>query len=112
MDVEPDIDGDPQYEDKASGMKPFPGSTRCHCEWHYSALLITFYEGRRKSTLLLQTDYDQAAFAVACGVIKADRDWDGTPSKLGKAWEDCNLTDIDYCPDYYRDVAETEYPED
>lgn len=87
-------------------MIPFPGATRCHCSYHYSALLVTFYEGRRKSTLLLQTDYDQASFAVSCGLIKSERDWDGIPSKLGQAWLDCNLEDIDYCPDEYRGMAE------
>jgi len=89
-------------------MKLLPGFTRCHCEYQHSALLISFYEGRRKSTLLLQTDYDQAAFAVGCGLIKADRDWDGTTSKLGQAWIDCDLTDIEYCPDDYRFMAEPE----
>ena len=62
------------------------------------------------STLLLQTDYDQAAFAVACGAIQAPDDWDGLPSKLGECWASFVASSIVECPDCYLDVAEQ--PED
>lgn len=39
------------------------GFVACTVESHYSAWLVTFDDG---ATLLLQSDYDQAAFAVAC----------------------------------------------
>lgn len=83
-----------------------PGFTRCHCENHHSALLVEFYRGRRRFSLLLQTDYDRASFAVHCGLIPIDSDWDGSPGSLGEAWTNCDLTDIEYCPTEYFDIAE------
>lgn len=54
----------------------------------------------------LHTDYDQWAFAVACGALKAPRDWDG--STPPKGWEDFDMTDITSCPDAYANIAETD----
>src|SRR5262249_36783349 len=67
----------------------------CSVEAYLSAWLVTFDDG---STLLLQSDYDQAAFAVACGAIQAPPDWDGLPSKLGEAWGDFDASSIVECP--------------
>jgi hypothetical protein len=58
------------------------------------------------ASVLLQSDYDQAAFAVSCGAIDAPSDWDGSPSRLGPAWWDFDPGDIDQCPDDYRELAD------
>lgn len=84
-------------EDKApAGMVP------CTVESHYSAWLVTF---DNTASLLLQSDYDQAAFAVACGAIAAAPDWDGTPSALGDAWAALEPSAIEWCPDDYLALA-------
>ena len=85
-------------------MNP-PGMVSCSVETHYGAWLVSFDDG---SSLLLQSDYDQAAFAVNCGAIPAPEDWDGTPSTLGRAWEDFSPEDIGWCPDDYLELAERE----
>ena len=82
-----------------------PGFVPCSVEDHYSAWLVEFDGGR---SLLLQSDYDQAAFAVACGAIEAPSDWDGCPSALGDNWSDFDASSIWQCPDCYLDVAESE----
>jgi hypothetical protein len=79
------------------------GMVPCEVETHFGAWLVTFDGGE---TLLLQTDYDQAAFAVSCGAIQAPAEWDGLPSKLGKDWACFDPSTIDGCPDEYLDVAE------
>ena len=80
------------------------GMVACSVETHYGAWLVTFDNG---STLLLQSDYDQAAFAVNCGAIQAPSDWDGAPSKLpADSWACFDPSNINYCPDDYLDVAE------
>jgi len=76
--------------------------TECIVEYQKCAYIVIFPDG---SSILLQTDYDQAAFAVSCGLIKAPDDWDGCPSKL-KEWGDVDLEDISECPDAYLEVAE------
>jgi hypothetical protein len=81
------------------------GFVPCSVETHYGAWLVTFDSGE---TLLLQTDWDQAAFAVSCGAIDAPEDWDGCPSKLGPDWASFDPSTIDACPDDYRDTAEPE----
>lgn len=81
------------------------GMVACTVETHFTAWLVTFDNG---ASLLLQTDWDQAAFAVACGAIDAPPDWDGCPSKLGEAWADLDPSTIGECPDDYLDVAEPE----
>ena len=81
----------------ASGIVP------CEVEDHYGAWLVKF---RNDKSVLLQTDYDKAAFAVDAGVIAAPSDWDGTPSSLGESWVDLDTDSINHCPDYYLDVAE------
>jgi len=83
------------------------GMVPCTVEGHYSAWLVTFDNG---ATLLLQSDYDQAAFAVACGAVSAPADWDGTPSALGPAWAALEPSAIEWCPDDYLDVATEETP--
>lgn len=85
-------------------MNP-PGMVACSVETHYGAWLVTFDSG---ATLLLQSDFDQAAFAVACGAIAAPPDWDGLPSRLGDAWLDCDPDGIAWCPDDYLALAEPE----
>ena len=79
------------------------GMVPCSVETHFSAWLVTFDDS---STLLLQSDYDQAAFAVHCGVVKAPADWDGLPSKLGEDWVSLDPSTICWCPDDYLDAAE------
>jgi hypothetical protein len=79
------------------------GMVSCAVETHFGAWLVTFDSGE---TLLLQSDYDQAAFAVACGAIQAPEGWDGLPSKLGEDWACVDPSTICCCPDDYRDVAQ------
>jgi hypothetical protein len=76
----------------------------CTVESHYGTYIVTFEDGK---TLLLQSDYDQAAFAVACGLVRAPDNWDGSPSDLGEAWENCEMTNITKCPGDYYNVVET-----
>jgi len=78
------------------------GMVRCTVEGHYSAWLVTFDNG---ASLLLQSDYDQAAFAVGCGAIAAPGGWDGTPSALGPAWAALEPSAISWCPDDYLALA-------
>ena len=67
-------------------------------------LLVEFEDGKSK---LIQSDFDQAAFAVDCGLIAAPPEWDGSPSDLvGETWEKAELTDITECPFVYYDIAE------
>lgn len=81
------------------------GMVSCTVETHFTAWLVTFDGGE---SLLLQSDFDQAAFAVNCGAINAPPDWDGLPSKLGDSWTSFDPSTIDACPDDYRDLAEPE----
>ena len=59
-----------------------------------------------KKTLYLQTDYDKAAFLVACGEVVAPDSWDGQPDSLPENWWYVEETDITECPDDYYDIAE------
>ncbi len=86
------------------GERARRGFVSCTVETHFCAWLVTFDDG---ATLLLQSDYDQAAFAVACGAIEAPNDWDGLPSRLGDAWASFDPSTIDACPDDYRDAADS-----
>jgi hypothetical protein len=79
------------------------GMIACSVETHFCAWLVTFDNG---DTLLLQSDYDQAAFAVSCGAIEAPPDWDGLPSKLGEDWACFDPSTICCCPDEYLGVAQ------
>lgn len=79
------------------------GFVGCDVKTHFSAWHVTFNDG---TSLLLQTDYDQAAFAVACGLVKPPADWDGAPSKLGDEWLDLDPSLITGCPRDYLDLAE------
>jgi hypothetical protein len=83
--------------------QPRLGMVSCTVETHFGAWVVAFDNG---ISLLLQTDYDKAAFAVSCGAIQAPADWDGLPSKLGTAWASFDPSIIDCCPDDYLDVAE------
>lgn len=76
----------------------------CTVENHHSALLVTFEDG---SDMVLQSDYDQVAFCVDCGLIKAPSDWDGRPSTVPE-WVDCDPTDITECPDHYKEQADAD----
>jgi hypothetical protein len=77
----------------------------CSVSSHYGSYVVEFDDGR---SFLLQSDYDQAYFAVASGFLSAPRGWDGSPSKLGKSWENFNMEDITECPEEYLDNAEFE----
>ena len=79
------------------------GMVPCCVETHFGAWLVTFDNG---ATLLLQSDYDQAAFAVSCGAVQAPPDWDGSPSNLGEDWACFDPSTINACPDEYLTVAE------
>ena len=78
------------------------GFVACSVERHYGVWLVEFEGG---ASLLLQSDYDQAAFAVAAGALPAPADWDGSPSRLGREWWDFEPSAIEQCPDEYRDLA-------
>jgi len=62
----------------------------CTVEWYHSAFLVTFEDG---TDILLQSDWEQAAFVVDCGLIVAPDNWDGCPSTLPD-WADCDPTEI------------------
>ena len=59
----------------------------CTVEYHYSAVLVKFEDGK---SLLIQVDTDQEAFAQDCGTEI-----------------DC-ITEIESCPVEYYDIAEDE----
>ena len=82
---------------KAAGFIP------CMVEEHFGAWLVTFDDGL---TLLLQSDCDQAAFAVNCAAITAPDSWGSTPSTLGDDWLYLEPGDIGHCPDEYWELAE------
>jgi hypothetical protein len=81
---------------------------KCSVTSHHGSYIVEFEGGK---SFLLQSDYDQCYFAVASGFIKAPRGWDGSPSKLGKVWEDFNMEDISECPEEYFENAEFELNE-
>lgn len=66
-------------------------------------LTVTF---NNNTDLYLQTDYTRAAFGVACGKIKAPRDWSGCPSELADNWWEIDWEDIKLCPEEYQQQAE------
>lgn len=73
------------------------------CQIHrlpFGPWLVTL-ANRPDHTLFLQIDYDQAAFAVACGALAAPKNWNGTVNTLGPAWEQFDPETIHYCPDVY-----------
>lgn len=59
----------------------------CTVEYHYSAVLVKFRDGK---SLLLQSDIDQEEFAQNCG------------------YEVGVIDEIEECPEEYYDVAEFE----
>ena len=90
-------------------MKVPPGMVSCSVEHHHGAWLVSFDDG---TSLLLQSDYDLASFAVSCGAVAARCDWDGSPSKLNEdAWGSLDPTTITACPSEYRDLATVEEDE-
>ena len=78
---------------------------KCTVISHYGAYIVEFKDGK---TILLQSDSDKASFAVSSGLITAPDGWDGTPDKLGKAWDNFDMETIAECPYDYYDVAEFE----
>ena len=66
-------------------------------------LTVTFPNGK---SLYLQTDYDRAAFGVACGVVKAPENWDGQPSHLPENWWEIHWDNITNCSEEYEEQAE------
>lgn len=76
----------------------------CDVSHYASVWKVTFADG---STLLLQTDYDQAAFAVDSGALKAPESWDGRPSTL-PGFVDLDVSEIDQCSEEYYDQAKLE----
>ena len=68
-------------------------------------LTVTFDNGK---SLYLQTDYDRAAFGIACGAIKAPANWDGQPSNLPDKWWVVDWEDITSCSEEYEEQAEYE----
>lgn len=71
---------------------------KCKVEIYYTAWLVTFADG---STTLIQSDWNQAQFAVDCGAIKAPPNWDGIPSRL-PGWDDFRPEVIAKCPEEYK----------
>ena len=65
-------------------------TTKVNVEQHYGAYIVFFEE--YKKDILLQSDYDQAAFAYDCGLIK-----EPDPTLL----ENVDLTDIDCAPTFW-----------
>ena len=80
------------------GMIPCHVQRLCYGPW-----LVTFRDPHNR-TVFLQFDYDQAAFAVGSGAIKAPRNWSGTVDALGPVWEQFDLETIQSCSDEYLTV--------
>lgn len=84
------------------------GMVPCEVEEHHTAWLVTFEDGK---DILLQSDYDQAAFAASSAdaegnpIVNAPEGWDGTPSSL-PGWENVSPEDIAYCLEDYLSQAE------
>ena len=77
------------------------GMTPCQVQrLHYGPWLVTF-PNHHNQTLFLQFDYDQAAFAVNGGAIRAPRNWSGTVEALGPVWEQFDPETIEFCSDEY-----------
>jgi len=103
--------GDPHFasltvgrdEEEASDLPP--GHVPCEV-WTLpgtgGAIEVYFEDG---STLYVDSVWDQAALAVAAGVVEAPDDWDGRPSTLPEDWWG-HLEDITSLPDEYLSVAE------
>jgi hypothetical protein len=70
---------------------------------HMGNLTVTFNDNK---TIYLQTDYDRAAFLVACGLVVAPDNWDGQPDSLPDTWIYSEESDITECPNEYYDNAE------
>lgn len=85
------------------------GFTRCDVCRESTTWLVTFRINQYKTrSFLIQTDFDQAAFAVACGKIQAPPDWDGCPSKLPdpQVFYYFDPSEIEFCPREYFDMAQ------
>lgn len=68
----------------------------CTVKEHYTALLVEFEDGK---SLLIQSDYEQADFAYACGLFTDMEEW---LDNFGNY----DFTDITECPEEYYDLAE------
>ena len=65
---------------------------KCEVEYHYSALLVKFEDGK---SLLIQADYDQYQFVQDCGVRNCSMD--------SSTW---SIENIEECMEEYYDIAE------
>lgn len=72
----------------------------CEVENYMGSLMVTFEDG---SSLLLQSDYEQASFCDSCGLFSHETQGD---SVHNPDWPDCDPTSIWYCPDDYLDQAD------
>lgn len=81
---------------------------RCSVEVRYDdgAWLVTFTDG---SSLLFESDYDKAAFAVNCRKIKPPVAWDGNPQRLNPRWRNLDARTIRRCPERYESLARGHY---
>lgn len=68
----------------------------CEVYQHRFGYIVVSFPDHHDKELFLQSDWDQAAFAHACGLIDTD-----DPSLLAEV----DLEDINQCPDDYLDVA-------
>ena len=68
----------------------------CTVEWHHSALLVWFDDGR---SLLLQQDVEQAEFCYSCGLFELEENENHAIRSRG--WQDCDPTQIENCPVAY-----------
>ena len=95
-------------EDEDEGLRP--GMVRAEVDVdppEAPGALIVRFPGDEETDLLLQSDYDMAAFAVDSGVVQAPEDWDGSPSSLPENWMD-ELEYIDQVPEeYYQQAKES-----
>lgn len=80
------------------------GFVPCSVEDESGAWLVSFDGGK---SILLQSDYDQASFAVNSGAVEAPKDWDGSPSELGDKFYGLDPSSIVECPSDYLDQAES-----
>lgn len=89
-------------------MRLKPEFVSCSVEHHYTAWLIHFLGPNKGLSILIQTDYAQAQFAVDCSVVDGGSNWDGRPSRLPNPQQfyDLDVDRITQCPEYYLDTVE------
>ena len=85
-----------------------PGMVPCRVIRHtFGPWVVDFLQASNR-TLFLQTDFDQAAFAVGTGTLKAPKNWNGDIDVLGSAWEHFDPEAIQFCSDEYLPFATDE----